>query len=185
MRLLFNANIENIEKQLTNLNIGGRKGKSARDHLFVLFSILADMKQNNNYKCLDLVWYDLASCFDGLWGTKTYYDLYTNWVKNNSINLLHKINQKATISVKTPNGISKKSEIKEKIMQGENFSSILCTSTLDLISKKCPIEPYKYRNSVKIPKAGFLDDILDITYCGFHTQNMNYYTNEEISCKFL
>ena len=38
-----------------------------------------------------------------------------------------------------------------------------------------------YRDAVKIPKAGFLDDLLDITYCGLHTQQMNNYTNEEIS----
>ena len=60
------------------------------------------------------------------------------------------------------------------------FFSTLCTSTLDVITQKCPIEPYLYRESVKIPKAGFLDDILDITYCGLHTKQINCYTNEEI-----
>ena len=185
MRLLYNSNINNIEDNLTNSSIGGRKGKSARDHLFVLFSILTDIKQNKNSRCQDLVWYDLSCCFDGLWAAKTYLDLYNNGVQNNSLNLLHKINQKATISVKTPTGISEKSEIKNKIMQGENFSSTLCTSTLDVISKQCPIEPYKYRNSVNIPKLGFLDDILDITYCGSHTQIMNSYTNKEISKRKL
>ena len=134
---------------------------------------------------MDLVWYDIESCFDGLWGTKTYHDLYLNGVQNNSLNLIHKINQKASISIKTPVGTTEKCEIKDKIMQGENFSSILCTSTLDLVSKNCPVEPYLYRNTVKIPKIGFLDDILDITYCGLHTKQMNIYTNEEISKRKL
>ena len=99
--------------------------------------------------------------------------------------MVYKINQMTTISVKTPTGISNKSVINNKILHGKNFSSILCTSTLDLIAKKCPIEPYKYRNSVNIPKAGFLDDLLDITYCGIHTKQMNHYTNEEISKRKL
>ena len=185
MRLLYNSNIQNIEANLSNSSIGGRKGKSARDHLFVLYSIISDIKQNKKSQCLDLVWYDLACCFDGLWGKKTYHDLYTNGIKNNSLNLIHKIGQKASIAIKTPIGISDKSEVNNKIMQGENFSSILCTSTLDIISKTCPIEPYTYRKSVKIPKAGFLDDLLDITYCGIHTQQMNCYTNEEISKRKL
>ena len=170
MKLLYNSNIQNIESKLTNSNIGGRKGKSARDHLFVLYAILTDIKQNKKSKCLDLVWYDLASCFDGLWGAKTYLDLYSNGVNNNSLNLIYKINQRATISIKTPVGISEESEIANKIMQGENFSSTLCTSTLDLVSKECPLKPYKYRNIVEIPKVGFLDDILDITYCGIPAQ---------------
>ena len=93
LKLLYNSNIPNIEKNLSNSNIGGRKGKASRDHLFVLFSIMSDIKQNKTSNCLDLVWYDLESCFDGLWGTKTYTDLYHNRVQNNSLNLIKKINE--------------------------------------------------------------------------------------------
>ena len=127
----------------------------------------------------------MAGCFEGLWGVKTYHDLYLNGVQNNSLNLIYKINKKASISIKTPVGISEESEIRNKIMQGEVFSSTLCTSTLDLVSQECPLKPYKYRNSVEITKAGFLDDILDITYCGSQTQHMNTYTNDEISKRKL
>ena len=95
MKLLFNTNIQNIENNLSNSNIGGRKGKSARDHLFVLFSIISEIRKNKNSKCIDLVWYDLASCFDGLWGSKTYLDLYSNGVQDKSLNLILKINENA------------------------------------------------------------------------------------------
>ena len=70
-------------------------------------------------------------------------------------------------------------------MQGENFSSILCTSSLDRISKDCPYDKYKYRNSIEIPKMGFLDDMADITICGHQTKIMNLYTNEEIGKRKL
>ena len=125
MRLIYNSNIKNIEAKLSNSNIGGRKGKSSRDHLFMLYSIMSDIKHNKKSQCLDLVWYDIKSCFDGLWGTKTYHDLYINGVQNNSLNLIHKINQKASIAIKTPVGTTETCEVKDKIMQGENFSSIL------------------------------------------------------------
>ena len=36
MRLLYNSNIAEIEKNISNGSIGGRKNNSARDHLFVL-----------------------------------------------------------------------------------------------------------------------------------------------------
>ena len=121
MKLLYNSNIQKIEEKLTSSSIGGRKGKSARDHLFVLYSIITDIKQNQKSKCLDLVWYDLECCFDGLWTAKTYIDLYANGVRNNSLNLIHKIGQKASIAIKTPVGITNRCEVKNKIMQGENF----------------------------------------------------------------
>ena len=70
-------------------------------------------------------------------------------------------------------------------MQGENFSSILCTSSLDRISTECPLEPYKFRNSVNIPKMGFLDDMADITVCGLKTKLMTQYTNEEVAKRKL
>ena len=180
LKLLYNSNIHNIEAKLSNSNIGGRKGKSARDHLFVLYSIISDVKQNKKSKCVDLIWYDLASCFNGLWGTKTYLDLYNSGVQNNSLNLIKNINEKTWVAFKTPVGISNKSEVQNTILQGENFSSTLCTSTLDVMSRECPIIPYKYKNSVNIPQMGFLDDIMNVTYCGMHTQQMNNYTNEEI-----
>ena len=101
------------------------------------------------------------------------------------MNLLYKINQKSSICIKTPVGNSSKDEIKGKILQGEHFSSILCTSSLDRVSTECKLEPYKYRSSVIIPKMGFLDDMADISVCGLQTKAMCQYTNEEIGKRKL
>ena len=66
-------------------------------------------------------------------------------------------------------------------MQGENFSSTLCTGTLNPIITECKIEPYLYRNSIEIPKMVFLDDILDISKCGRHTKEIHEFTNNELT----
>ena len=71
------------------------------------------------------------------------------------------------------------------IMQGENVSSILCTSTMDTISKECEKETYKYRNEVDIPKLGFVDDLIDINSFGKETKELNEYTNHEINKRKL
>ena len=70
-------------------------------------------------------------------------------------------------------------------MQGETLSSILCTCTIDKISNECDIENYKYRDSVKVPKLGFVDDLVDIQPCGDETKNMNDYTDLEVSKRKL
>ena len=73
------------------------------------------------------------------------------------------------IQIKTPAGVTDKKEIEDTIMQGETISSIVCTTTVDKVSKDCDLPPYEYKKAVKIPKLGFVDDILDVTKCGEDT----------------
>ena len=44
-------------------NIGGRKNRNIRDHLFVINSILHDFKQNKKEN-IDIEIYDVKKCFD-------------------------------------------------------------------------------------------------------------------------
>ena len=136
-------------------------------------------------KCVDLVFYDVTQCYDSLWVDKTLMDLYANNVHSNAINILHEITKESHISVKTPVGISEKVTIKETIMQGENVSSILCTNSIDKISKDCDLEKIEYREKKIIPKVGFVDDILDVAMCGKDTKKMNKYTTDEINKRKL
>ena len=62
---------------------------------------------------------------------------------------------------------------------------MVCTSSIDLMSKKCPLKEYKYREETKIPKLSFVDDIADVTKCGDKAKHMNEYTLNEISKRKL
>ena len=118
LKLIYNSLINTIEENLSLSNIGARKEKSPRDHLFVLHSVM-DETLKGKESCLDLVFYDLAQAYDSLWLDHTLLDLYENNVNSNLLNLLHELSKKTTISIKTPVGISDKREIDETIMQGE------------------------------------------------------------------
>ena len=84
--------------------------------------MIIDSNHNKKSQDCEIVFYDLALAFDSLWAKKTYIDLFHNGVKNNTINILSEINKSTSICIKTPVGQSSKSNIEEKIMQGENFS---------------------------------------------------------------
>ena len=71
------------------------------------------------------------------------------------------------------------------LMQGGIFSAILCTSTMDKIAKDSKIKPLKYRESVDIPKLGYVEDIVDIAFCGEDSSEMNKFTNHEINKRKL
>ena len=86
----------------------------------------------------------------------TLLDLSKNGVNNEMLNLIHETTRYANIRIKTPAGNSEAKDVENIIMQGETVSSILCTSSLDTISKESPVETLKYRDKVEIPKLGYV-----------------------------
>ena len=56
---------------------------------------------------------------------------------------------------------------------------------MDKIEKDSELTPVKYKDTVDIPKLGYVDDILDINKCGSNAVKMNNYTREEIGKRKL
>ena len=109
---------------------------------------------------------DVSQCFDSLWTTRTLTDLYSNGVHTNILNLINELSKSANIVIKTPVGNTEKGPIEDTIMQGENLSSILCTSTMDKMSKDSKAKLLKYRGEIEILKMGFCHYIFDDNKCG-------------------
>ena len=64
-KLIYNDKYDIIDQSMSGSNIGGRKGRNIRDHLFVINGILNDViktKQN-----VDIEIMDIAKCFDKMW----------------------------------------------------------------------------------------------------------------------
>ena len=106
MKLVYNSVINIIEDNLSLSNIGARKKKSPRDHLFVVYSVIHETLKENDVCDRDLVFYDLAQAYDSLWLEHTLLDLYENKVESNLLNVIHESSRKASIAIKTPVGIS-------------------------------------------------------------------------------
>ena len=185
MKLVHNSIIDQIEENLSSSNIGARKGKSPRDHLFVVYAVINDIKNGKKKEPVDIVCYDVEQCYDALWLEHTLLDVHKSGIDSNLLNLIYEASRKAKIAVKSPVGVSEAKEIEDQVMQGETLSSILCTNTMDKISTDCPIKPFKYREKISIPKLGFVDDLFDIQKCKKFTKLVNVYTNEEISKRKL
>ena len=185
LKLVYNSIIDILEDNQSLSNIGARKKKSPRDHLFVVYSVMQETLKGKDVCDRDFVFYDLVQAFDSLWVTHTLLDPYENKVETNLLNVIHEISKKATITIKTPVGISETKDIEDTIMQGETISSILCTSSVDKVAKDCPLETLKYKKEIDIPKLGFVDDICDMNKCGIETKQMNEYTTTEINKRRL
>ena len=181
-KLIYNSIIDLIEEQLSPSNIGARKHKSPRDHLFVLYAVLNEtLKGKHGCCCIDLVFTDVTDCFNSLWTEKTITDLHENGIQSNLLNLIHELSKSATISIKTPVGTTEKKMIEDIIMKGETLSSISCTLSMDRISKESKKETFEYRNSVRIPKMGFIDDLLDLNKCGKQIKEQHHFSTTKLN----
>ena len=123
--------------------------------------------------------------FDKLWIQETINDLYEANLKNDHLYLLYKENQKNSIAVKTPYGISNRFEV-EDVMQGTVFAPLQATtsmSQLGAMAYKRGKPLLNYKNTVQIPALGMIDDIATVTKCGMETVLSNphklvfYYQN--------
>ena len=185
MKLIYNSKKETIEKNLSQSNIGARSKKSQRDHLLVLNVIINEKVKRKRSKDIDIVFYDIREAFDSLWNTKSFMDLNENGVKDDMLNLLFEGSKTVEIKVKTPMGETEMATIFDIILQGESFSSLICTSSIDLIAKESTLPTFKYRGVLEIPKLSFIDDLADVQRCGTETKNMNEYTVREIEKRRL
>ena len=74
-RLIYNDEYENLDKNLTDSNVGARKGRNIRDNIFVLNAILNSVKKKGE-NAIDCQVYDIEKCFDSLWLHEVINSLY-------------------------------------------------------------------------------------------------------------
>ena len=186
MKMIYRDIYETIDKSMSDSQIGGRKGKNIRNHIWVLNSIITDTLKNKNKKPIDVQIYDYKQCFDGLWLEESLNDLYDGGLKDEKLNILHSANKVVNIVVKTPVGRTKSEDIHNVVLQGDVFGALLCSKQADLIGKECLQDDkytYLYKNEVKIPPLTMVDDVICISECGFKSVMVNSYMQCETSSK--
>ena len=78
-RLIYNDTYETIDENLSDSNVGCRKGRNIRDNLFVLNAVINSVKGQPN-EALDIGVYDVKKCFDTMQcGIKKHSMIYMNW----------------------------------------------------------------------------------------------------------
>ena len=74
-KLIYKDVYPTIDQNLSCSNVGGRKGRNIRDHLFVIYAIINDVK-NGNAKSIDIQGYDINKCFYEMSYEETHNDLW-------------------------------------------------------------------------------------------------------------
>ena len=88
-KLLYEDEYDTIDEELSDCNIGGRRGRNIRDHLFVVYAVINDVI-NGTAPPIDIQTLDIYKCFDEMWYAETHNDLYDVKVQDNKFALIAK-----------------------------------------------------------------------------------------------
>ena len=188
MRLIYLDKYGIIDNSMSDSQVGGRKGKNVRNHLWLLNGVIADVLSTKKKMPIDVQIFDYKQCFDSLWLKECLNDVYESGVKDDKLSLLFNINSHVKVAVKTPVGKTERKSIFNVITQGDVFGPILCSNQVDTFGRECLEEKkytYTYRGEVEIPPLGMVDDLICISECGHRTAMMNAFINFKTNSKKL
>ena len=154
MRLIYQDYYAMIDKSMSDSQIGARKGKNIRNHLWIVHGIISDVLNTKNKKPIDIQIFDYKQCFDSLWLKDCMNEFYSAGFQDDKFALLYNMNSNVNIAVKTPVGKTTRESITNVITQGDVFSPIFCSKQVDTIGQEClrkSRHTYSYRGEVEIP----------------------------------
>ena len=188
MKLLYNDTYDFLELNMSDSNIGARKGKSVRNHLFILNGIIHDVLSNKNAKPIDILVSDFRQCFDSLWLEECMNDLYEAGIDDDNLPLIYEANRNINVAVKTPNGLTSREYVNNIVLQGDVFGPIECSVQIDTFGKECIEEEkllYMYKETVGVPPLAMIDDLVAVTPCGVESVVMSSFLNSKANVKKL
>ena len=186
-KILYNDVYETIDKELSYSNIGARKGRNIRDHLFVVYAIINDVI-NGSSPPIDIQSIDINKCFDEMWYEEVHNDLYDVKVQDKKFALIAKLDEEAEVIVKTPAGPTNEFKLEDLIMQGSVFGPIKSTIQIDTLGRDCMKNNqglFKYKSVLSIPPLALIDDCLGFSTCSTDAVLMNSILNNKIASKKL
>ena len=187
MRLIYNMKYEQIDRNMSDCQMGGRKKKGCKNNIFVINGIIHETLRSKKNNAVVLQIYDYAQMFDSIDLQQALSDIFDAGMDDDTLALLHDANKEIHFAVKTPNGLTDRQIVKDIVLQGDTFGSLLASVQVDTIGKECIAEGlgYIYKESLQVGFLGLVDDIIGITTAGIEAQKMNAFINEKTADKTL
>jgi hypothetical protein len=173
---------------MSDSNIGSRKKKNIRNHIYVVNSIIQDVLSKKANEPIDIMVLDYKQMFDSECLFECLNDLYEAGIDDEIFSLIQEANRENHVAVQTPNGMSRRETFKEIVMQGDVLAPLISSLQVDTIGKECLLESkhlYYYKGKVPIPPLGLVDDLFTISTCGFKTNMLNNFINTKTAMKRL
>ena len=179
-----------LDMYMSDSNIGARRKKNIRNHLFIIHGVINDVLQNKD-KCIDIQIYDLVECFDSLWLEDCLNDLYDTLPESecdDKLALIYETNVNNSVAVNTAVGQTERFKVPRIVQQGGGWGPMECSNSVDMLGKICKtrgIHQYVYKNSAKILPLSMVDNLVGISECSNKSISLNTFINTHIEMKKL
>ena len=179
MRLIYNTKYPIIEENLSDCQMGARKRKSCKNNIFMINGIIHEVMKSKRMKPVILQIYDYAQMFDSIDLIEALSDIYNYGVNDDTLSLLHQANAEVQMAVKTPAGLTERQTIRDIVLQGDTFGSILASVQVDTIGQECMKAGhyYLYKDTLPVGFLGLVDNIVGISEAGYKSQQQNAFIN--------
>ena len=179
MRMIYNEKYSIIDSNMSDCQMGGRKGKGCKSNIWIINGIIHEVLKSKKMKPVMLQIYDYKQMFDSINLQEAISDIYNVGVDDDSLALIYDANKDIKMSVKTPSGLTERQTINNIVLQGDTWGSILASVQVDAIGKDV-VEAglgYQYKDILDISMLGLVDDAIGVTEAGFKAVQMNEIIN--------
>ena len=131
MKLIYGRTYEQIDKSMTDSQIGARKKKSVRNHLFILNAIISDVMGSVRKEPIDLNVMDFKQMFVAEELSVCLNAMYDANFNDDMLALIFEANKTTVFAVKTPNGLTAPATIVNKVLQGDVLAPLISSNMAD------------------------------------------------------
>ena len=177
---------ETVDQNLTDSNVGCRKGRNIRDNIFICSAIANSVMKKESGQ-VDFHIRDVETCFDKLDLKECIMDLYDAGIDNDKLNLLYLENKNCQVSIKVNQSSTKRINLSDIVLQGTLWAGLMCTTQMDKFAKDAykSGDTYSYKQKVEVAALEMVDDILVPINCGQESAKLNAKVNSFIESKKL
>ena len=140
-KLIYNDIFTDIDKNMSDSNIGSHKKRNIKDHLLIMHGVI-NLVIKGKEEPIDIQVYDLEKAFDALWLEDCLNDVFDNLSpenQNDKVSLLYESSKVNMVAVKTAVGLTDRINVPTVVQQGGTLGPILCSNSIDTIGKNARI----------------------------------------------
>ena len=156
-RVVKYRNEVKMTEQRSPWQMGGEKGRSCTDNLFITYSVI----ERNRYlgKPTYVFYADAEKCFDKLWLDDAVIELWKRVTNIRDAMVIREMNKTAKITIHTPVGDTKEITCENIVRQGTVYGPQLCGVSMGRVNNIGKGITTMYGPKLVIQSTQFVDDI--------------------------
>ena len=134
--IIYNRKYDIIDKSMSESNIGARKGKGCRNHIWIINGINHEVNSSKKPAKIVVQSYDYTQMYDSMSLSITMSDLYDSGVQDDLLVLLSEVNKNMKMSINTSYGLTEPVVIPALVAQGDLFAPLQAAVQVDSMTRK-------------------------------------------------